>query len=1310
MHGFGRFEAVDQLASFGQVEVSAARPAGESAPARFVIKSFSTQSDFADPEVVERGAQDFLERVKLQAALAKAAPERWAPVHESGRTETHAYVVTDLYDLTGDRLIESRRELSARGIVDVVGGVADALADVHAALGGRAHGAIKPGNVMLSGGDEGLAGARVFLTDPAAPGQLDKNSGVDDIRQIAGFMHLIVTHRPAPKGGAVERSEDWTRLGGQGEALRAVCEQLLNPTPGQALPTPAEIRARLRECLKAKGAKKGPNKVLIGVIAAAVVLGGGAGAYFLLGPGGGGVVARQREDRRLDPDAGITTPAQWLAGEEQQARAIITQVDARLDAGEATFTDEDAAAWDRAKQAFESAASNVATQREVAWPADEAPDIADRQIALNRAFGEADQGLRGALVTLRRAGDALKALTPEDDPRVPRPAIWAQRLRERVSDEFSRSAAEMRDDGGEGDAKVAQLEKVRDELLAQIGELAGLEWNPRGEVGPDGQPDPEAARVRQENQRRIKEAIRPEAGGVALRDRVEAFVTRAKREASESRSGVERALAAALERWRTPASDGPGASAAIREAAAARIGRIQRRFEEGGARAGLAQTRRDLAGVEDWARRLYEQVPGFTPPSVPAGSGVTVEPLLAEMAQRREAAWREAAGAVLNDDRVPDAGDEAYWGGVARRVTEMTAFGQQGSALITGGLAMEAMLALAYAPDEAGADNATLIALRDRARSSPAFAAAGVCVEPVLARVAALERIAGLGSEQALLAAIAEAANGQDAPGAVTAWRALLKREYPARAADLGTLAAVRADAYERALAGVRDAGRRAALSRTAAEDVKRAWFDVVQRRANGVVSEVEGAFEAMATAGVTPADLQNAPAWVRRNLARYEFAQRVRAVADAKAEDQIGQVSPIVRAWLQSEQGAGVASGWEGLYRALAPIGEGKVTDLTKDVGPARVGWRGRFGPGEDGSVMFYSWTAPSGRSYDLEFVRIADSADGAVYLCTEEVSVGLFLDVLGEANQWDTIAQRHPNLRIRGLDTRRGVVVWTWMEGRTPEINSSSPSNGNGWLPPAANLPQTGYYADGAAPADPPGATTPVNAVPPPVAVLAASWAGCRLPTPEEWRLGLDRTGSIADANRRDATWASQHAYIASQHAIQVNNAFPYRALQFPNEGIVRPEPRSERPEPGSDGAPARPDSDGVLWFRPVNAGDGRFRNIVGNVAEWVYANASSLDALEARTSLANATQALGTGYQGLGVIGASALSPASIDPLVVLACRPAQQGGAGFTSAEANGRGFSDVGFRLAFSSGAGGGAGTPRDRVLAALGATSYLTGD
>ncbi len=193
-----------------------------------------------------------------------------------------------------------------------------------------------------------------------------------------------------------------------------------------------------------------------------------------------------------------------------------------------------------------------------------------------------------------------------------------------------------------------------------------------------------------------------------------------------------------------------------------------------------------------------------------------------------------------------------------------------------------------------------------------------------------------------------------------------------------------------------------------------------------------------------------------------------------------------------------------------------------------------------------------------------------------------------------------------------------------------------------------------------------------------------GCRLPTSAEWKAAaaLPTNGT---PNLRDKTWRKEF-----ERAKELVGNDP----EFPAGGIFRPS-EAQKVQPMQDGSPAVDADDGVLWFSPAEASGQGFQNLVGNVAEFVWEDPPSIEGIEA--SSAAIRTALGKGEK-LKVIGGSALSPKEVspnDPQTV-----------NFAQARA---GYSDVGFRLAFSAPKGAAGADASTRLDQALSANGYLTG-
>jgi formylglycine-generating enzyme required for sulfatase activity len=192
-----------------------------------------------------------------------------------------------------------------------------------------------------------------------------------------------------------------------------------------------------------------------------------------------------------------------------------------------------------------------------------------------------------------------------------------------------------------------------------------------------------------------------------------------------------------------------------------------------------------------------------------------------------------------------------------------------------------------------------------------------------------------------------------------------------------------------------------------------------------------------------------------------------------------------------------------------------------------------------------------------------------------------------------------------------------------------------------------------------------------------------GCRLPTSAEWKAAV--TAGVSGAqNLRDPTWRKQ--YEKSKELAGSQPDYPAERIFWPAE--------AQKVPPMQDGFAAVDADDSVLWFAPVGGGP-TFQHLIGNVAEFVWEDPAVLEGLEPTSARVKA--ALGKGEK-LKVIGGSALSHKDIavgEPQAV-----------NFSQAR---EGYSDVGFRVAFTvpKGAGSGGGEKLDEALAAA---RYLTGE
>ena len=338
---------------------------------------------------------------------------------------------------------------------------------------------------------------------------------------------------------------------------------------------------------------------------------------------------------------------------------------------------------------------------------------------------------------------------------------------------------------------------------------------------------------------------------------------------------------------------------------------------------------------------------------------------------------------------------------------------------------------------------------------------------------------------------------------------------------------------------------------------------------------------------------------------------------------------------------------------------------------GPDRSVWKADT----SGNRIHFTWTVGGDRRHEVQFIRIDPTDDSAkpFYLCTTEVPLGLFADVVGAYGQW-------PALRELQIDERwRGVRCWDWSPRGRPE--GMIPA-GN-WLD-ERNVRGGDYYAASIKTrVAPPGRMHPMQQVSISAAAYMASLLHCRLPTVGEWRLAYEHKTQDPppQANLRDRTWR-----IQNEHLMQ-----PGKGRGMPHEGIFQPLKLSEGSSPTSwsklmkgpwtTASPEDEYDDGILWFRPSDAVRGDcFCDLVGNVSEfvcndplvWPELLRQTPDSIGSFLSRRFVVSANGSReVRDLFVIGGSALSNPLWPPN-----EPQRLGPVDWPQK------FADVGFRLAF----------------------------
>ncbi len=309
------------------------------------------------------------------------------------------------------------------------------------------------------------------------------------------------------------------------------------------------------------------------------------------------------------------------------------------------------------------------------------------------------------------------------------------------------------------------------------------------------------------------------------------------------------------------------------------------------------------------------------------------------------------------------------------------------------------------------------------------------------------------------------------------------------------------------------------------------------------------------------------------------------------------------------------------------------------------------------------YRWKVSDHRVHELVFVRIdTTSADATpFYLCTTELSFGLFRDIVDHADQWSLMLEL---MNVRGSsmtrtsDSRRGPRVWV----QTP--NRKALETSDRWLftHPRADRP----YPAGIR-VRPPGDDHPVQYLNAQGAMFTAWLLGCRLPKATEWVQALAAV-KAADAkpNIRDQNWAKHYQHVERLRQAGPNLEWPYEdSFQL----LVSLRQRGQT----IDVTASSEVDDDSIWLRPIpKPADPVFHDMIGNVAEYVY-HGPAIDTTDASSAAKQIAKAISDPAVKLEVVGGSALAS------------PALETGRAYPiRATAAQHGFSDVGVRLAFSS--------------------------
>ena len=354
-------------------------------------------------------------------------------------------------------------------------------------------------------------------------------------------------------------------------------------------------------------------------------------------------------------------------------------------------------------------------------------------------------------------------------------------------------------------------------------------------------------------------------------------------------------------------------------------------------------------------------------------------------------------------------------------------------------------------------------------------------------------------------------------------------------------------------------------------------------------------------------------------------------------------------------------AIAWLTAFEGELASREGREVDYSV-IGPGRAGWSREVV--DSGRRLVYTWQGGK-NDRRLAFRYVESPTAGKFYLSETEAPLWLLTEFGLSGERAQSVSEVMPPDWEFQTDTRLGPRVWGWTNYRGKRALQGLKE----WVQRDASGSRQFYAAELQDTINKPEINHPLQRVSPKAAAVLAAAAGCRLPTEAEWRAAYASIGSTpasSESNLRDATFEIQRAYTASRAGISVI----WADQQSFSDGI-------SGVKSGRD-AVSHPWSDSVLWFSPVDSkGSAAFPHLVGNVAEYVLPGTSDAGLMSDRGGDVRAHISGISGRSaglGLGIIGGSALSAPSIR--IDQSVRPE-----GVDQIQ----GFSDVGFRLAFSPG-------------------------
>ncbi|HEY8749779.1 MAG TPA: SUMF1/EgtB/PvdO family nonheme iron enzyme [Tepidisphaeraceae bacterium] len=1278
MTKFGQYQVVEVVSLTARGAVSTVQMPKRSG-ILFALKQLkSTQTE---PDEPQWDSQLFLDRARVQKSVVAAGGKYWLPVRDMGATAEGAWIVTDYYPLTGQKLLEARMKLGAGELHHVIECVVKGLVELQQARG-RAHGNLKPSNIIIEPGD--LRQSSVFLTDPA---QGTVHNEADDLYAIGEFIYQVVTRREFAGGDAwpVKDSSDWQALGKFGERWRELCSDLLSPDPGSR-PRLADVSWLVRELAQRQRIRL-PRKLWMapvalacaGIVALAVIAGMTSTARRN--------IARSNQAWADEFSNAISNPQRRARFQNDPSlKAALVHLDAARSA-EATLDSGLAASFNPLELArTRRAATELSAARDALSPerwSRLASMNALRQQSMSRGWTQPVKYLGDLAATVTAPGrgyvDAIDRILIVE-PRLERQERQIDPVWRQLSND-TRQLEKTRDPALVAFARSLRRSSSRDVALSDQG-FSGLESlsanasvaSRLAKAVPADWPANVDANRFANDAASATNLSQPAASDMEWwLQNLPLYITR-KGETSITAATLEKRLKEIddIVAKSKPEAEDRATFDRARKQVAARIRAfaatpfIEKEFEEGLVASRQGALEADLQGLRRFARPETVKDLALNLPAL----GGTSEKVKAyweqwkatELKDKGQGAERRSNLALLKSRSeelrsLLTTLDQELPPPPKNLPEEFAAVGRQhreeeiGKLLASIDPKAPRLDALKFAT-AAGSVSEWGRFLPKLAEDFPlrsSFVGPEVrpeekwaghelffqdplvqqIVKPDLVRLAALRRLAGSSRTELVDAA----RSSERAEVAFEAWRQLgaapIQPAWPSGAQEVVAERDLR-HRLEALLANVPAAERTRPLALFHEQGPTR-WRGAVERARDE--QTLAAAWQARDGFGIDASQMGALSASARFNLwlwrAHQELAGRDE-VALRQSTDQLARASVE----LKDSSAAAVAVALN--RKVTKPIFNSQLPGETVTVALAGTGQ----------SIEFHRVEVPDGRPF---------------YLATTEVSIGDFVSVVNATKSWNQCLQLPWPQQPGQLDVRRGPRVWEWTgTGQSarltpPQLWMVSEEDNN--FAPLLRAERFNRMTLKPEAGGMPSKSHPMQQVSAQTALWFASMCGCRLPTSREWLAAYEQFGKNVppdQLNLRDVTWETERQY---------------QATGKPSSSLLD-DIFQDTTSPSQD-ARTRPINDGTLFFRPVDSSGGSvFHHLVGNVAEFLCEDSERFENLADAKSPQVISSFAGQSAGSLSVIGGSALSSPSIP-----VDRPQPLPRAD--------RGFADVGFRLAIS---------------------------